>query len=430
MFIGKIGGSNNNPLEIMVNSINRVHSRQPLNVVRKNVDTVKLSGKEDTLEKDAGIYTRPQVQMKQLFPDGFNYTVSEPDLRLQECIRPSSEKAYTEEDALMNQYMKQYRINGHVENGTFAAEGTVRLILPDSVSSEELESFRQTLAQDGLGDEIDWRGVSDDFIQMGVTSDNAGYLEEKVDYIASRYAVLKDRIGNQYTGSEKDNQMDTLNNIYSSAKEEMVNAYADSVGSFYESLGQAGIGSEMKNSILDAINQRTSEYENYLADADDYAHIKNQEDQWLLQDDGFMAAQLRESMAASEQGTEKEAESGTYSMKDLELAGTYAKTLNSRLDQALEQWFRGDERSIGKNLAEQWNATKEDLGKSGASDKLSKLLSDTYEPFMNRLMDQYDQRIGKQKEAVAKEPWLAGTIRTSYLDRDAVYQAFYDAAGK
>jgi len=57
--------------------------------------------------------------------------------------------------------------------------------------------------KEGIGDAIDWRGLESDFRHMEIGFENAGYLNTKVDYIASRYAVLKDRIENSYVGEEK-----------------------------------------------------------------------------------------------------------------------------------------------------------------------------------------------------------------------------------
>lgn len=57
-----------------------------------------------------------------------------------------------------------------------------------------------------------------DFVQMGVGFDNAGHFEQKVDYLASRYAVLKERIQTQYTGDKQESEIQSCNNFTAQQK--------------------------------------------------------------------------------------------------------------------------------------------------------------------------------------------------------------------
>lgn len=138
-------------------------------------------------------------------------------------IQPPSEKSnYSEYDALMNQYMKQYRADIKIEmtgdSLTLSGDKTLRLILPGMISDDELENFRAELVQNGLGQEIDWRGVENDFVAMGISKENTAWLDKKADYLTSRYAILKKRIQEQYSGSGLKEQMDILNQLYENTK--------------------------------------------------------------------------------------------------------------------------------------------------------------------------------------------------------------------
>lgn len=138
-------------------------------------------------------------------------------------IQPPSEKSnYSEYDALMNQYMKQYRADIKIEmtgdSLTLSGDKTLRLILPGMISDDELENFRAELVQNGLGQEIDWRGVENDFVAMDISKENTAWLDKKADYLTSRYAVLKKRIQEQYSGSGLKEQMDILNQLYENTK--------------------------------------------------------------------------------------------------------------------------------------------------------------------------------------------------------------------
>lgn len=89
---------------------------------------------------------------------------------------------------------------------------------PKHDRDDELENFRAELVQNGLGQEIDWRGVENDFVAMGISKENTAWLDKKADYLTSRYAVLKKRIQEQYSGSGLKEQMDILNQLYENTK--------------------------------------------------------------------------------------------------------------------------------------------------------------------------------------------------------------------
>lgn len=61
------------------------------------------------------------------------------------------------------------------------------------VGRERLDGFRAQVEKNGLGDKIDWRGAPKDSTGMDIRFGNAGSFETKTDYLASCYAVLKDR---------------------------------------------------------------------------------------------------------------------------------------------------------------------------------------------------------------------------------------------
>lgn len=150
--------------------------------------------------------------------------------------------------------MKQYRADIKIEmtgdSLTLSGDKTLRLILPGMISDDELENFRAELVQNGLGQEIDWRGVENDFVAMGISKENTAWLDKKADYLTSRYAVLKKRIQEQYSGSGLKEQMDILNQLYENTKKKIADSYADEIGGFYENLGQKGVAEDFRVSML------------------------------------------------------------------------------------------------------------------------------------------------------------------------------------
>lgn len=323
----------------------------------------------------------------------------------------------------MNQYMKQYRLDFIQIGDSFELDPSkpVKLMTEDQVSQESLDAFRAQLEANGLGEEIDWRGVQEDFLNMDIRFDNAQRFETKVDYLASRYAVLKDRIQTQYTGEKLEQEMQTLDQLYTKAKEELATSYADNIGGFYEGMGQSGAPEDMRESVLAAIDSKADAYSAYLAEHDIYADITDPGKQWLKQDDGYMAAKLREHAAALTASNP-----APYSTDDLAFAAVYAKALSEQIKKP--EWdtyaIQNSDADLGKYLAQQYQSLTDRMEHAGISDRLSALLKDSFKPFMDQFLDALDAKIAHNRERVANKPWQAGLIRTAYINRDEVYRAF------
>ena len=365
MYIGKIGSNS------YLNRIGLNHSGRNQNstLLKWNQsftrrDSVMISSGIAQNKCESGIYRPNGNSMRVIEPVEYTYVVPDERLRTYEIIPPSERTSYTEKDALLDQYMKQFRINGRIEGDKFVWDSSkpAGICLASQVSEAELERFRQELNEKGLGDEIDWSGVESDFVQMNVGFDNIERLETKADFLASRYAVLKDRIEKQYTGDEQKQEMQKLEEIYSKEKERMADSYGDTIGKFYEGLGQTGVSEEMRNSVLAMIDKKAAAYGDYLAQTDLYTlmdevhppaghelqcalgsiQLDGSSDQWLKQDDAYMAARLRESFLASKEGQgfgkQESNEQALYDIKDLSFAGVYAKSLTGQLKRPDMVW--------------------------------------------------------------------------------------------
>ncbi len=318
---------------------------------------------------------------------------------------------YTEEEALWNQYMKQYRDSLKIVDGKLVVNGDPRNALLGKVSGEELEQYRLKLEQEGIGDEIDWRGVESDFKKMDINFDNAGYLNTKIDYISSRYAVLKDRIEKNYSGDEKEQQLLRLNEIMNSTKKTIVDSYSDSVGNFYEEYGHSGTKAELAESLSKGIDQRVSQYEDHLRKSESYASLGDTTARWLQQDDGYMAARLREDMEVSG-GTAAQIEETGYTLWDLEAAGVYAAECKERLDNQGAFWSDNEQR-LGLDLAVQGMKTDYLTKQGNLSGKLQNLLQDTFQNYKDKYVDLLEQTL-KEKATHFTTP-----MKTS-INRDEV----------
>ena len=323
---------------------------------------------------------------------------------------------YTEDEALWNQYMKQYRDSLKIVDGKLVVNGDPRNVLLGKVSGEELEQYRLKLEQEGIGDEIDWRGVESDFKKMDVNFDNAGYLNTRIDYISSRYAVLKDRIEKNYSGDEKEQQLSKLNEIMDSTKKTIIDSYSDSVGNFYEEYGHSGTKKELAESLSRGIDQRVSQYTGHLQTSASYAGLGDTTAKWLQQDDGYMAARLREDMEAYG-GTSAQAEESGYTLEHLETAGVYAAECRERLDNQGAFWSDNEER-LGLDLAVQGMKTDYLANQGNLSGNMQNLLQDTFQNYKNKYVDLLEQTL-KEKAKGFNTPMKTSINRENVA---AVYE--------
>ena len=110
-------------------------------------------------------------------------------------------------------------------------------------------------------------------------------------------------------------------------------------------------------------------------------------------------------------------------------AGVYAKTLSQQLENPKWSVYDSDE-ALGRHLAARYGALKTGAGNAGVSEKLSNMLASAFRPFMDRLMDSLDAVIDGNRGWAAGKPWMSGTIRTDYIDRESVYASFQNAVSK
>ena len=445
----------------------KLANRLQLHTIEKNLDKLILSSDFTTLKskkEESGIYERSAVYSdsgfdwdylrtlkdyvygtKEIAFDALDwrkyYTnnnfIGKFEIDQRVMIQPPSEKSnYSEYDALMNQYMKQYRADIKIEmtgdSLTLSGDKTLRLILPGMISDDELENFRAELVQNGLGQEIDWRGVENDFVAMGISKENTAWLDKKADYLTSRYAILKKRIQEQYSGSGLKEQLDILNQLYENTKKKIADSYADEIGGFYENLGQKGVAENFRVSMLSIIDEKAEIYEKYLSENTEYSKISNPENEWLLQDDAYMAAQLRESYSMSCHDNCKEGSIDHYSMEDLMFAGLCVKSLSSPLENISSRLWNymqsldsnSDDSRLGKTFAKLSQEMQELTNHASIGKEMKNLATDIFRPFMDKVMDKLDEMLDNRKSQAIQDPVLFKMYRITHIDRALVYQSY------
>lgn len=331
-------------------------------------------------------------------------------------------ETFSREDAVRIQYFRQYDMTDlhvtmeDIQNGY----DTTKLKLP-SLKPEDIAAYGQKLATEGLGKDINWNGVKADFKYVNDDISFADTFDIQVDYLSSRYAVLKERIAKDYSGDEQQKQLDTLNAIYSDTKQKMADAYVKSVGGFLEENGVTGEAEKLRQSMLRGIESRTQQYETALVEKPDYAGTFESQDAWLARDDGYMAMRLRQSVKETV-NTQPTATVGSgdayYTLRDLQLAGVYAKQTAEQYDSLRYAGTVRNEESIGLDLAMQAMKTAYLGQNSGMSKQMASVLNNAFNGYQSRYLDRLDENLQDD----ARNP--ASPEEYVPLDRQAVDAVF------
>lgn len=220
-----------------------------------------------------------------------------------------------------------------------------------------------------------------------------------------------------------DGQMDKLNTLFSNAKELLADSYVDVVGSFLEENGAGDETANLRDSIYAEIDNRVNEYSDYIQSNRNYAEIDSDNDKWLLQDDGYMAAQLREKMDNSlvAEKTSEEPESAMYSLRDLEVAGIYVQQTSEQYESLEHTGIIRNEKSIGLDLAVQSMKTDYLIKNSGISNKMASLINRTFDGYMENYLKKIDEQLKKD----ANHSMISNSKQLyAPLDNSAVYDVY------
>jgi len=221
----------------------------------------------------------------------------------------------------MDEYLAQYKIPFNIDGtptNDYDKDTPVRLPPPD-IPSKDLDTFERTLANREF-EGIDWLNVSD-LKDLKMSLNNAHILTNKVDYLTSKYMVLKKQIESHYSGGEKAKNLEALELLYEQGKHSIAESYANSTGAFFEEYGTRGIKETMYADLLTAIDDRKADYEQFIAAGVDFSGITEEKDKWLLDNELYMASRLRESMPDSL----KRSSGSGFTLKDLCIAGIFAQ---------------------------------------------------------------------------------------------------------
>lgn len=302
----------------------------------------------------------------------------------------SSDRDYTKEDAILKQWNKAGSFNIYeVMNG-----GKVNLQSPIP-SESDLQDMEASLRQNGIGTEIDWSDLKFDFRGLGFSTNNPPWslgeddFQTKTDYFASRYAAMKVRIQETYSGEEQQAQLERLYSVCQSTLEELANGYADIIGDFCTANGVSGEHNKIYQAVLDGVNERISDYETMLANESLFSELKNSDDAWLLQDDEYVASLLRKK--AVPENEDFATKNSGYTWSDLDTLGRYVSAMTQWENKADAVYSR-DETEIALEFA-MLSMKMDELSRSNT---LSPDMNTTMRKLISGFMEGYMERTDKE----------------------------------
>lgn len=333
----------------------------------------------------------------------------------------ASDNSYTKEDAVKKQWNKQGTFNLY----EFMNGGKVNLQDPDP-SLETLQEFEKQLQANGIQKEVDWNGLLFDLKGIGFDADAEAYtigtgdFSRKVNYLASRFVAAEDKIKSTTTGDAQKEQLKRLNEMYQNALSEIADGYSGIIGSFLEKNGVSGETEKIRSSIVSGVEAKIDEYRKGLSDNIALENLKGTSDQWMLDDDAYVASVLRESTGNSS-STDAKAGNSPYTLTDLDALGQYASSLSSMEKPNNANIYTMDEARIGLDFS--MLAMKTDaLQKSGKlSDAMSGLLQNTIDAFMQSFLNRLDDQLSVNRNAGIAPGDEAGFAS---LDRNMIWDVY------
>lgn len=323
---------------------------------------------------------------------------------------------YTKEDAVNKQWKKMNAMNIlDVLDGTVDTSNR-------GLSAKDVE---KQLQEGDLLDEvsdIDLRMLQFELSGLRFESGrghqlvDSGELYKNVEYLASRYIAMEDKIKKVCTGAEQTERLDQLNKMYMETLEKMAKSYSEIVGGILEDYGVSGEKEKIYQSIKSGVEQQVDEYRRFLKQDQGLTGLEGTEDAWLLKDDEYIAAMLRKQNLISEAGLSKE---GAYSLWELDVLGQYVSSLSTMEAKAVT--YEMTEERLGLDLAMLAMKTDVLCKEKNVGSALNTTLKETLNGYLNVFLDRFNQKL----EINRRNPLIEADIQgNAELNKESVWKVY------
>lgn len=139
-------------------------------------------------------------------------------------IRDAAESLWKQETQTFNlkDLNDPAKANDIIENMRWQARWDLGIGTGET-KEEVMSAYLQNLRQNGLSGDVNWSGLSRELEAFKTTSPEE--LADGLDYLASRYVAVLDKLERNYQGEELTAQRAKLEEVYQAGKVGMINGY-------------------------------------------------------------------------------------------------------------------------------------------------------------------------------------------------------------
>ena len=275
---------------------------------------------------------------------------------------------------------------------------------------EVMSAYIQNLRQNGLGGDVNWSGLSRELEAFKTTSPEE--LADGLDYLASRYVAVLDKLERNYKGEELTTQRTKLEEVYQAGKAEMINGYTQLL---QDNLGISGDDVQaVKDSFSAILAEKVDAYRGALEKVHGVISQTGPDSVWLKNHDAYISSQLRAVGSSSES-------TAAYSVQDLTAAGQIAQSYQTEIFNASS--CGRNEATLALNLSMADMKAETMIQKGLVSKNMAALLRNSRAQGHNNALATLDQALSvREKNLAPGEP--KGTFAP--VDR-TVFQGIYNA---
>jgi len=316
---------------------------------------------------------------------------------------PKLEEAYTKSDVLLQLWKDAHSANLN--------DPSCSIGICFDPTEEDLTALEEHMRSQSRNDQINFSQIANHFANVFSTV-HAGNLGDAIDYLASRAVALEGRINRNFSSEERGNQARQLDDLIRQGTNALTDSYAGRIQSAL-SLSESDT-QKLRSSLEALIAQRIQVYQGVQAQMPDT--LTGTGDEWLLDQDQYMASQLRDAAG----GISNSAKAGELALGDLRAAGELAGAYQA-VYQRVTQGSGGDEAFLALDLGMIDMKMETLIQKGMVGEAMSGMLLGSVEQRHQAVMDAADQRLSARRVEA-----LSGQGPIPNLSRE-LFQSIYNA---
>lgn len=212
-------------------------------------------------------------------------------------------------------------------------------------------------------------------------------IDTNLNRLAATYITTLEHLETNFSGEKLENYRKELESIVSGISEKIANHFSQKVGDFLEENGLQNETQKIYDSIMSEYHKKVSSYTEFAENNKDYAHLKNSEDRWLVNDIAYMSQQLQK--AAAEKIQNQGLSDSHYSLEEISLASRMVDEVNqTKLFSSL-----GNEESVGMEVGVLLLKTKLFSENEHVSEGLANKMKSSVKGYIRKKIDQENNRI-------------------------------------